>query len=120
MLRWAGGVTLKDKVRNEHIRGSFQVAPITEKITETRLRWFEHVQRRHDGHIVKKCLFMTTQKRGKGRPRTTRMTNVQKEMNECGLSVTMQNSGIDGALKSRKPTSRNGIRRGPRRRRTIP
>ncbi|XP_063627476.1 uncharacterized protein LOC134798981 [Cydia splendana] len=37
MLRWAGGVTRMDRVRNEHIRGSFKVAPITDKMTESRV-----------------------------------------------------------------------------------
>ncbi|XP_063540231.1 uncharacterized protein LOC134749265 [Cydia strobilella] len=37
MLRWAGGVTCLDRVRNEHVRGSFKVAPITDKVKEGRL-----------------------------------------------------------------------------------
>lgn len=43
MLRWAGGVTRLDKVRNEYIRGSFKVAPIHEKLKKTRLRWYGHI-----------------------------------------------------------------------------
>jgi hypothetical protein len=31
MLRWMCGVTRMDKVRNEYIKGSLKVAPITEK-----------------------------------------------------------------------------------------
>ena len=38
MLRWMYGVTNKDKTRNEHVRGSVKVAPVTKKITEKRLR----------------------------------------------------------------------------------
>ena len=34
MLRWMCGVTKKDKIRNEHVRGSVKVAPVTYKITE--------------------------------------------------------------------------------------
>ncbi|KAM3955317.1 uncharacterized protein ACR2FA_010780 [Aphomia sociella] len=87
MLRWAGGVTLKDKVRNEYVRGSFKVAPITEKISESRLRWYGHVIRRSNSHVVKKCLSIDTQKRGRGRPQTTWMTCVQRDMKKCGLSI---------------------------------
>ena len=31
------GVTKKDKIRNEHVRGSVEIAPVTKKITEKRL-----------------------------------------------------------------------------------
>jgi hypothetical protein len=37
MLRWMCGVTRMDKVRNEYIRGSLKVAPITEKLKGNRL-----------------------------------------------------------------------------------
>ena len=30
MLRWMFGVTRKDKVRNEHVRASVEVTPVTE------------------------------------------------------------------------------------------
>ena len=39
LLRWICGVTKKDKIRNEHVRGSVQVAPLTHTITEKRLKW---------------------------------------------------------------------------------
>ena len=39
MLRWMCGVTRKDKVRNEHIRGTTKVAQAYKKITEKRLKW---------------------------------------------------------------------------------
>ena len=37
MLRWMCAVTKKDKIRNEHVKGSVKVAPVTRKITEKRL-----------------------------------------------------------------------------------
>ena len=39
------GHTRKDKFRNDHIRESVEVAPITEKSVENRLTLFEHVQK---------------------------------------------------------------------------
>ncbi|CAG4946044.1 unnamed protein product [Parnassius apollo] len=86
MLRWEGGVTLKDKVRNEHVRGSFKVTPITDKITESRLRWYGHVMRRPDDHVMKKCLSMATKRRGRGRPQATWLTNVREDMLKLGLT----------------------------------
>ena len=36
MLRWIGGVTKIDNIRNKDVRGSVKVAPVTKKITEKR------------------------------------------------------------------------------------
>jgi len=36
----------KDRIRNEYIRGSLEVAPIVDKICENRLKWLGHVLRR--------------------------------------------------------------------------
>ena len=38
MLRWMCGVTRKDKIRNEHIRGTTKVAQASRKITDRRLK----------------------------------------------------------------------------------
>ena len=48
MLRWMCGVTEKDRIRNEHVRGSVKVA--TKKMTERRPKWYGHVKRRDEGH----------------------------------------------------------------------
>ena len=36
MLMWMCGVTKKDKMRNEHLRRSVKVAPVTKEMTEKR------------------------------------------------------------------------------------
>ena len=36
------GVTKKDKIRNEHEKGSAKVAPVANKSTEKRLKWYGH------------------------------------------------------------------------------
>ena len=46
MLRWFCGHTRRDRVRNEVIRERVGMAPIEEKLTQHRLRWFGHIQRR--------------------------------------------------------------------------
>ncbi|KAI0527149.1 hypothetical protein KFK09_002747 [Dendrobium nobile] len=44
MLKWMRGLTLRDRIRNEHIRKKVGVVPMTYKIRESRLRWFGHVK----------------------------------------------------------------------------
>ena len=39
MQRWMCGVTRRDKIRNEHIRGTTRVVQACKKITEKRLKW---------------------------------------------------------------------------------
>ena len=56
MLPWMCGVTRKDKIRNEHIRGTTRVAQASKKITERRLIWYGHVMRRDCEHILRKVL----------------------------------------------------------------
>ena len=34
MLRWMCGVSEKDKIRNERVRGTLKVAAVTQKMTE--------------------------------------------------------------------------------------
>ena len=44
MIRWMYGFTRLDRIRNEVFREKVGVAPIKEKLRETRLRWFWHVK----------------------------------------------------------------------------
>lgn len=46
ILRWMNRVMLKDRIGNAHIREILRVAPVDEKLRESRLRWFEHVCKR--------------------------------------------------------------------------
>ncbi|KAK3515214.1 hypothetical protein QTP70_010616 [Hemibagrus guttatus] len=46
MLRFSLGVKRLDRIRNEYIRGTAHVGRLGDKVRETRLRWFGHVQRR--------------------------------------------------------------------------
>ena len=65
MLRWMCGVTRKDKIRNEHIRGTTKVVQASRRITERRLKWFGHVMRMEEDHVVRRV--MTKAIPGKGR-----------------------------------------------------
>ena len=45
MLRFAMGVTRKDKIRNKYIRGTVKVERLGMKVREGRLRWYGHEER---------------------------------------------------------------------------
>ena len=55
MIRWMCGFTKLDRIRNGVIRSLAEVAPIEEKLRETRLRLFGHVKRRSMAAPVRKC-----------------------------------------------------------------
>jgi hypothetical protein len=46
MLRWMSGVTRKNRIKNEYVRGIIGVASIVDKMRENRNKWFRHVMRR--------------------------------------------------------------------------
>ncbi|XP_063538680.1 uncharacterized protein LOC134747932 [Cydia strobilella] len=87
MLRWSAGVTMMDKIRNVYIRGSFKVVPITEKLTEKRLRWYGHGQRRPVEYMVKVALDIPTTKRGSGRPPATWLRTVQQDLKDLNIDA---------------------------------
>ncbi|KAJ8709706.1 hypothetical protein PYW08_009710 [Mythimna loreyi] len=87
MLRWMCGVTRMDKVRNEYIRGSLKVAPVTEKLRGNRLSWYGHVKRRDETHVTKKAMSMNVDGwRGRGRPKKIWMDCVRSDMENRGVS----------------------------------
>jgi len=53
MIKWLCGFTRMDKIMNGVIRDLAKVAPIEEKLRETRLRWFGYVKRRSDDAPVR-------------------------------------------------------------------
>ena len=54
MLRFAMGVTRKDKIRNEHIRSTVKVERLEMKMREGRLRWYGRVMRRDQEYVGRK------------------------------------------------------------------
>ena len=49
-------MTRRDKIRNEHIRGTTRAGQAAKKITEKRLKWYGHVRRMKEEHIVRRML----------------------------------------------------------------
>ena len=73
MLQWFCGHTRRDRVWNEAIRDRVGVAPIEEKLTQHRLRWFGYVQRMPPEALVRSGVLerVDNVKRGRGRPKLT-------------------------------------------------
>ena len=51
MLRFAMGVTRKDKIRNEYIRSTVKAERLGMKMREGRLRWYGYVMRRDQEYV---------------------------------------------------------------------
>ena len=88
MLRWFCGHTRRDRVRNEVIRDRVGVAPIEEKLTQHRLRWFGHVQRRPPEAPVCNGVLerVDNVKRGRGRPKLTWDELVERDLKDWNIS----------------------------------
>ena len=89
MLRFAMGVTRKDKIRNKYIRGTVKVERLGIKIKEGRLRWYGHVMRRDQEYVGRKMMEMELpEKRKKGKPKRRFLDVVKKDMGEVGAMET--------------------------------
>ena len=58
MLRFAMGVTRKEKIRNQYIRSTVKVERLEMKMRESRLRWYGHVIRRDQEYVGRKMMKM--------------------------------------------------------------
>ena len=58
MEKWALGVTRKDKIRNEYVRGTAKIAKLGDKLQDARLRWYGHVKKREEGYVEKRMMEM--------------------------------------------------------------
>ena len=89
MLRFAMGVTRKDKIRNEYIRGTVKVEQWGMKMREGRLRWYGHVMRRDQEYVGRKMMEMELPgKRRRGRPKRRFLDVVKEDMKEVDVKET--------------------------------
>ena len=58
MVRWVLGVTRKDKIRNEYVRGTVKIAKQGDKLWNARLCLYGHVKRRKEGYVGKRMMGM--------------------------------------------------------------
>ena len=87
MLRWILGVSLKDRKRNDFLRNKIGVTCITDKIRESRLRWYGHVQRSKEDGCIKRILNAEIYgRRSRGRQRKRWIDTVQQDMKKLHLT----------------------------------
>ena len=67
MLRWISGNKRKDGIQNEEIRLKIRMAPIDEKMRESRLRQFDYMQRREINAPVRKSELIQVKETNKKR-----------------------------------------------------
>ncbi|XP_067123187.1 uncharacterized protein [Centruroides vittatus] len=88
MLRWMCGVTRRDHIRNECVRGTVKVTNIEAKIQEARLKWFGHVVRREEEYVGRRVMQMSVRgRRRRGRPRRRWMDLVAEDLRGKHLNV---------------------------------
>ena len=89
MLRFAMGVTRKDKIRNEYIRGTVKVEQLGIKMREGRLRWYGHVMRRDQKYVGRKMMKIELpEKKKRGRPKRKFLDVVKEDTKKVGLRQT--------------------------------
>ena len=86
MVRWALGVTRKDKIRNEYLRGTAKIARLGDKLRNAKLRWYGHVKRREKGYVGKRMMEIAVlhKKRKRRRPRRRWMDLAREDMERVG------------------------------------
>ena len=85
MLRFAMGVTRKNKIRNKYIRVTVKVEWLGIKMREARLRWYGHVMRRDQEYVGRKMIEMELPgKRKRKRPKRRSLDVVKEDMGEVG------------------------------------
>jgi len=94
MIRWICGYMKLDKIRNEVIRDLVKVAPIEDKMRESRLRWFGHVKRSMD-IPVRRCetINIPVGNRGRGRPKKSLDEVIRGDLKVVALTEDMAPNG---------------------------
>jgi len=88
MIKWMCGYMRIDRIRNGVIRNLVKVAPIEDKMRETRLRWFGHVKRRGVDAPVRRCKMIDIHegKRARGRLKKSFDEVIREDLRVVGLT----------------------------------
>uniref|UniRef100_W5MYU3 Uncharacterized protein n=1 Tax=Lepisosteus oculatus TaxID=7918 RepID=W5MYU3_LEPOC len=81
LAQYVAGLTRLEHVMNEEVRKTLKVAPITEKMRESRLRWYEDVLRSNDTSMAETALELNVEgRRPRGRPLTRWLDRLKDDM----------------------------------------
>ncbi|XP_026428569.1 uncharacterized protein LOC113324463 [Papaver somniferum] len=111
MLRWACGHARRDKIRNDCVRGKLGVAPMKDILSQHRLRWLRHIQRRSPDAPVR--VGRITQMEGRmkrpGRPKLTWDELIKKDLNDRGLEreLMLDRSAWKAAIHVKEVSTRD-------------
>ncbi|XP_068245353.1 uncharacterized protein [Palaemon carinicauda] len=87
MLRWICAGTGRVKIWNEVIRGATGASKLSDKIQESRLRWYGHIMRRDEQYIRKREIEMEVQRtRRIGRLKQRWMDCIKDDLRSKGLT----------------------------------
>lgn len=87
MLRWSLRITRRDHVSNKDIRKRLGVAPIKEKMLESRLRWYGHVIRSDENSVAKTAMIIDPEGcRPRGRPMKRWMDKIKEDIKTINAS----------------------------------
>ena len=86
MLRAMCGVQVKDIKRSTDLMFMLGLSETRDQLAMANtVRWFGHVLRREDGHVIRKALDVEVDgQRKKGRPKMTRKKQVEEESEKVG------------------------------------
>ena len=120
MVRWALGVTRKNKIRNEYVRGTAKIAKIGDKRWNARLRWYGHVKKREEDYVGKRMTEMVVLGiRKRGRPKKRWMDLVREDMERVGAREGDEVDQVKWRLLSRCGEPEQGEAERRRRRRVL-
>jgi hypothetical protein len=86
MVRWMCGVSLKARNRSVDLRERLGITGVAEVVERGRLRWFGHLERKHEGDMISACRRLIVEgKRRVGRPVKTWEEDVKNTIEEWGL-----------------------------------
>ena len=86
MVRWALGVTRKDKIRIEYVRRTAKISKLGDKLWNARLRSYGHVKRREEGYLGKTMMEMAVPgTRRRERPRKRWMDLAREDRERIGV-----------------------------------